>query len=55
MAGQLNETDIATLKSMVSIGRNQDTFDRAFYEQDMRSLSEFIAGANTYDDRIQFL
>lgn len=40
------------LKNMFSIGRNKDSFDRAFFEQDMESMRDFMTAANKYDGRI---
>jgi len=38
MAGSYNEKEVQTLKTMFSITRNQDSFDKAFYENDMQSM-----------------
>jgi hypothetical protein len=54
-AGQFNERDIEYLKAMLSVKRNKDYFDRHFYENDMKSLSNFVETANQYDERIKFL
>lgn len=55
MAGQLDQKDISTLETMFSIGRNKDSFDREYYENDMASMSQFIEKANSYDDRVKLL
>lgn len=55
MAGSLDEKDRNTLKAMFSINRNMDDFDRRYFEQDLQSLDEFVAGTNVYDDRINLL
>lgn len=49
MAGIFDERDIDTLKTMFSINRNADYFDRSFYDLDMQSMKEFIQQANVYD------
>lgn len=36
---------------MFSINRNKDTFDKAFYDNDMQSMEDFVQSANVYDDR----
>ena len=50
-----DEGEIETIKAMFSIKRNQDTFDRHYYDIDMKSMQEFITEANTYDDRVKLL
>jgi hypothetical protein len=40
---------------MISIGRGEDHFDRAFLNQDMESFDEFIAKVNDYDNRIELI
>lgn len=32
-----------------------DSFDKEFYENDMKSLKQFIDAANSYDNRIGLL
>lgn len=54
-AGQFNEKDMEYLKAMLSVKRNNDYFDRQFFDNDMKSLSNFVEDANQYDDRIQLL
>lgn len=55
MSGMFDEGEIETIKAMFSIKRNQDAFDRHYYDIDMKSMQEFIAQANTYDDRVKLL
>merc|ERR1712166_1728419 len=55
MAGTYNEGEVSTLQDMFSIQRNTDTFDKAFYENDMKSMREFIAKANSFDERNQLI
>lgn len=38
VSGMFDEKDWENVKKMVSIRRNQDTFDKAFYENDMQSM-----------------
>ena len=40
---------------MVSIKRNQDYFDKQFYDNDMKSMQKFIDDTNSYDNRIQLV
>jgi hypothetical protein len=54
-AGMFNEKDLGYLKAMLSVKRNQDYFDKQFYENDMKSLDNFFESANKYDDRIQLI
>jgi hypothetical protein len=51
MAGTYNEGEVNTLQDMFSIQRNADTFDKAFFDNDMKSMREFIAKANSFDER----
>ena len=51
MAGTYSDGEVDTLKTMFSIRRNQDAFDKAFYENDMQSMKNFIKTANSYDKR----
>ena len=37
-AGQLNDSDVAHIRAMISVKRNKDYFDRQFYANDMKSL-----------------
>jgi hypothetical protein len=55
LAGMFDNKDYENIKKMFSINRNQDTFDKAFYETDMKSLQDFMNDANTYDERIKLL
>ena len=55
MAGTFDSMDIDTLRKMFSVKRNEDHFDKAFYDTDMKSMDEFIATANSYDQRISLL
>jgi len=55
MAGTYDEGEVSTLQDMFSIHRNTDTFDKAFYENDMKSMREFIAKANSFDERNQLI
>ena len=54
-AGAFSEQEVDTLQKMFSILRNQDYFDRQFYEQDMQSMRDFIKKINTYDNRSELL
>jgi len=40
---------------MFSITRNQNSFDREFFDNDMKSMTDFINSVNTYDDRVKLL
>lgn len=51
MAGTYDEGEVNTLQDMFSIQRNADTFDKAFFDNDMKSMREFIAKANSFDER----
>jgi len=55
MAGQYDESEVETIQKMFSIERNRDYFDKAFYQNDMQSMRDFIAEANKYDDRDKFI
>ena len=55
MAGQLNDKDLDALKQMFSVLRNQDYFDKQFYDNDMKSMSEFIKVANLFDNRFSVI
>lgn len=55
MSGMFDEQEIDTIKAMFSIKRNQDSFDRHYYDIDMQSMQNFIKEANTYDDRVKLL
>lgn len=54
-SGMINEGDMESLQRVLSVGRNQDYFDRQFYNQDMQSLSDFVNQVNRFDDRAQLL
>lgn len=51
MAGVYDDDHTETLVNMFSINRNQDAYDRIFYDNDMKSLRAFLEEANHYDDR----
>lgn len=51
MAGVYDDDHTETLVKMFSINRNQDAYDRIFYDNDMKSLRAFLEEANHYDDR----
>lgn len=51
MSGSYDDKEISTIKAMFSINRNKDHFDKAFYDNDMASMEEFIKKANVYDGR----
>jgi len=55
MAGAYDEEHIKTLIEMFSINRNQDAYDRIFYDNDMKSLRSFLDEANKYDNRDELL
>ena len=55
MSGMFDQGEIETIKAMFSIKRNQDAFDRHYYDIDMKSMQEFMTEANTYDDRVKLL
>lgn len=55
MAGTYDEGEVSTLQDMFSIQRNADTFDKAFYKNDMESMREFISKANSFDERDQLI
>lgn len=38
MAGMFDNKDLENIKKMFSINRNKDTFDKAFYDNDMKSM-----------------
>jgi hypothetical protein len=40
---------------MFSITRGKDSFDREYFDNDMKSMNQFISTANSYDQRIQLL
>lgn len=40
---------------MISIARNKDYFDKAYYDSDMKSYEEFVNQVNKYDNRIELL
>lgn len=54
-SGKYDEQDIDTLNKMFSINRNKDYFDRQYFDNDMKSMNEFISQSNNYDDRIKLL
>ena len=54
-AGRFTESDYEKIKNMVSVTRNKTSFDKVFYELDMKSLKEFIEDVNPYDNRITLL
>jgi hypothetical protein len=51
MTGQLDSGEIDAMKTMLTIGRNKNFFDKQYFPLDMESLHEFIDTANSYDDR----
>lgn len=51
MSGQFDEKDYHDIKRMFSIKRDKDAFDKAFYQNDMDSMANFIQNANHYDNR----
>lgn len=55
MAGMISEGELSTIKKMVSIQRNQDLFDREFYDNDMKSMEQFVDAVNAYDKRINLV
>jgi hypothetical protein len=42
MAGRYDDREINTLQAMFSINRNKDSFDKAFYDNDMQSMRDLI-------------
>ena len=55
MAGCISDKEFDIIKQMVSIDRNEDHFDRQFYDNDMKSMRQFIDDANKYDNRLDLL
>lgn len=53
--GTFDDQESESLENMLSTSRNQDYFDKQFYQQDMQSLYEFIDSVNRFDDRIPLL
>lgn len=51
-AGQFTDSDIGHIKSMFTVGRNFDSFDKAYLKTDLQSLDHFIEDVNPYDSRI---
>jgi hypothetical protein len=51
-SGQFDKKDINNIKSMLSIKRNKDYVDKAFFDTDMQSLDKFIGETNNYDNRV---
>lgn len=54
-AGMFNDKDVGFIKKMISVKRNKDIIDQQYYDNDMKSLDDFMASVNTYDDRIKLL
>lgn len=54
-AGQFTEKDLEYLKKMLSVKRNKDVIDQSYFDNDIKSLAEFVEAANPYDDRIKKL
>ena len=52
LSGMFDENDFEYIKKFLSLKRNLDSFDKVYYELDMKSLKEFMEDANFYDDRI---
>jgi len=40
---------------MLSVSRNKDIFDKAYYSNDMKSVEGFVEEANKFDNRIDLL
>lgn len=55
MAGMFTDEDYHNVKSMFSIKRNKDYFDKQFYDLDMESLRDFMNDVNCFDQRIPLL
>lgn len=54
-AGQITEGEFDVIKKMVSIQRNMDLFDKEYYENDMKSMREYVDTVNNYDNRINLI
>jgi hypothetical protein len=54
-SGMFDDKDLESVTKMLSIKRNKDTFDKQFYDNDMKSLKDFMMDANYYDQRIKML
>jgi hypothetical protein len=51
-AGRFSDADFGYVQNMVSIQRNKDFFDKHYYDNDMKSMKEFVSDVNDYDNRI---
>ena len=40
---------------MLSVSRNKDIFDKAYYSNDMKSVEGFVEESNKFDNRIDLL
>lgn len=54
-ASALNESEKASIKEMISLGRGVDKFDQAFLDTDMKSFDAFFDEANTFENRMTLL
>ena len=40
---------------MFAVKRNKDSFDKVYFEMDMKSLDDFLKEGNLYDNRVKLL
>jgi hypothetical protein len=55
VAGVFDQKDTNTLIKMFSINRNQDTFDKSYYPQDLQSMKDFLNDTACFDDKHKLL
>lgn len=53
--GAFTGKEVDLIKDMLSICRNDSHFDKQFYENDVKSLEDFLSEANFYDNRNELL
>ena len=54
-AGQLDQSDLTYIESMLSVKRGKDYFDQQFFASDVESFRNFVSQANDYDARIELI
>lgn len=54
-AGRFTSSDVHHIKEMFLVGRNFETFDKAYLPTDTQSLDHFIEDVNAFDSRIEML
>lgn len=54
-SGKFNKYDKEAIERMMDVGRNENVYDKKWYQVDKESLHEFLEDVNMHDERISML